>query len=71
MPKDVMLKWWRIDFQVAGQSGFTGGTASTCSIIQPVPLDVVDISGSPFGISVSAQSATATSRVRNAHTTGV
>ena len=36
-PNALIPKWWRTDFQVAGQSGFTGGISLTSATFQPVP----------------------------------
>ena len=36
-----MPKWWRTDFHVAGQSGFTGGISFTSATCQPVALRFV------------------------------
>ena len=40
-PNALIPKWWRTDFQVAGQSGFTGGISLTSATFQPVPSCMV------------------------------
>src|SRR4029079_15202328 len=51
-PKPVMPKWWRTDFQVCGQSSFTGGislTSATSQVLIEAPLvrRVARIVGTP------------------------
>jgi hypothetical protein len=53
MPNAATPKWWRIDFQVSGQSGLTGGTSSTWATPQPVPLCMVLISLPSHGVRAS------------------
>ena len=47
IPNALIPKWWRIDFQVGGQSGFTGGISLTSATFQPVPSCVVLIRSPP------------------------